>query len=120
MKKFFKKLLICVILLSYAGFTVYADDQSLEDDISFEELSVETSSVAINEPQINAKHAVVFDRQSKKAIFGKKEHERCKMASTTKIMTAIVVIENSSLNDIVKVSKKSARYRWISFRFIHK
>lgn len=41
--------------------------------------------------------------------FGKKETETCKMASTTKIMTAIVVIENcTNLNDIVTISKKSA------------
>ena len=35
--------------------------------------------------------------------------EICPMASTTKIMTAIVVIENSNLNDIVTVSKKAAK-----------
>lgn len=120
MKNFLKKLIICIILLNYTGFAVYADDQIIEDNLSFEELSIEASSVVTDEPQINAKHAIVFDRQSKKAILGKKEHERCKMASTTKIMTAIIVIENSSLNDIVIVSKKSARNRWISFRFIHK
>ena len=35
-------------------------------------------------------------------------NEKRAMASTTKIMTAIVVIENSNLKDIVKVSKKAA------------
>lgn len=30
------------------------------------------------------------------------------MASTTKIMTAIVVLENSELNDVVTISKKAA------------
>ena len=30
------------------------------------------------------------------------------MASTTKIMTAIIVLENSNLNNIVEVSKKAA------------
>lgn len=44
-----------------------------------------------------------------KYYFGKNESETCKMASTTKIMTAIVVIENcNNLNDIVTISKKSA------------
>lgn len=42
-------------------------------------------------------------------IYGKEENERCKMASTTKIMTAIVVIENvENLNDVVTVSSKAA------------
>jgi len=42
-------------------------------------------------------------------IFGKKENVRCKMASTTKIMTAIVVVENTKdLNTKVKISSKAA------------
>ncbi len=41
-------------------------------------------------------------------IYGKKENEICKMASTTKIMTAIIVLENSKLDDLVTVSAKSA------------
>ena len=42
-------------------------------------------------------------------LYGKKETEQCKMASTTKIMTAIVVIENvKDLSQKVTISKKSA------------
>ena len=42
-------------------------------------------------------------------IYGKKENERCKMASTTKIMTSIIVIENTKdLNTKTKVSAKAA------------
>ena len=42
-------------------------------------------------------------------IYGKKENTRCKMASTTKIMTAIVVVENiQNLNEKVVISQKSA------------
>lgn len=42
-------------------------------------------------------------------LYGKKENERCKMASTTKIMTSIVVIENTkNINTKVKVSAKAA------------
>ena len=43
-----------------------------------------------------------------KILFGKKENERCKMASTTKIMTAIVVLEKvENLNEIVVASGKA-------------
>lgn len=59
-------------------------------------------------PIINARHAVVIDRISSQILYGKNEFEKCKMASTTKIMTAIIVIENSNLSDIVTISKKSA------------
>ena len=103
---------------------IYADDEAFEENLSFEYISIETSSVAssadLSEPAINARHAVVFDRNSKKAIYGKKENEKCKMASTTKIMTAIVVLENANLNEIVKVSKKAARNGWFETRVIHK
>lgn len=44
-----------------------------------------------------------------KALYGKSENKRCKMASTTKIMTAIVVTENvKNLNEKVKISSKAA------------
>ena len=42
-------------------------------------------------------------------LYGKNENTRCKMASTTKIMTAIVVIENTEdLNEKVTISQKAA------------
>ena len=59
--------------------------------------------------QINARHAIVLDRFSKQKLFGKNENEKCKMASTTKIMTAIVVLENANLNEFVNISSNAAR-----------
>ena len=62
-----------------------------------------------NIPSINARHAIVLDRNSGTVLYGKNENEQCKMASTTKILTAIVVIENSpDLSAIVTVSSKAA------------
>ncbi len=44
-----------------------------------------------------------------KVLFCKKENVKCKMASTTKIMTAIVVIENiDNLEEKTEISEKSA------------
>ena len=57
---------------------------------------------------LNSRSCIVFDRNSQMVLYGKNEQQKVKMASTTKIMTAIVVIENSDMNDIVQVSKKSA------------
>lgn len=113
MKNISKSIFISILIVIFAKVVVYANDEVIKDIFSFEEISIETSSIANNFPIINARHAIVFDRSSKKAIYGKNENEKCKMASTTKIMTAIVVIENCSLIEKVKVSKKSARNRRI-------
>ena len=75
-------------------------------------LAVDTSSAKQPDiPTINSKSAIVLDRNSGRVLIGKDENEKRKMASTTKIMTCIVVLENStleSLNTIVTVSSKSA------------
>ena len=69
-------------------------------------------SLSINdnseEPVLNSRAAIVIDRNSKTILFGKNENEKRKMASTTKIMTAIVVIEHSDLSQLVSVSSKAA------------
>lgn len=42
-------------------------------------------------------------------LYGKKENEKCKMASTTKILTAVVTLEmQENLEEIVTISAKSA------------
>ncbi len=109
MKKRIYKLILVWSILLFIPFYIHADDELIEEDFYFKNNSIPTLSNISKVPVINAKHALVFDRNSKIPIYGKKEKEKCKMASTTKIMTAIVVIENSQLDDIVKISQKSAR-----------
>ena len=104
----YKVLLVCFILFFIPVF-IYADDKLIEEDLYFSNFTTPTLSNVNEHPKINARHAVIFDRNSKTIIYGKKEFEKCKMASTTKIMTAIIVIENSNLDDIVSVSQKSAK-----------
>lgn len=59
-------------------------------------------------PDINSRAAIVLDRETKSILYEKNSNEIRKMASTTKIMTAIVVIENSNLYCTVTISKKAA------------
>jgi D-alanyl-D-alanine carboxypeptidase (penicillin-binding protein 5/6) len=51
---------------------------------------------------------VVIDQDSGRVLFSKNGDKILPMASTTKIMTALVAIEKGNLNDIVTVSKKAA------------
>ncbi|MBR1735806.1 MAG: D-alanyl-D-alanine carboxypeptidase [Firmicutes bacterium] len=62
----------------------------------------------LKESDIYAKGAVAIDRKTGVILYGKNEREPLAMASTTKIMTAIIAIENGDLNDIVIASKRAA------------
>ena len=103
----FHKILFCIFLLIFSYiFPVYADDEELEN---FSDLSsINVSSKIDSEPSINSRSAIIYERSSGTILFGKNENEKRKMASTTKIMTAIVVIEKCNLEDIVTVSPKAA------------
>lgn len=87
--------------------TAFADDEDFEtiNDIS---PYLNASANIMTEPTINSRAAIVYDRNSGQILFGKNENEKRKMASTTKIMTAIIVIEISHLDDIVTISSKAA------------
>lgn len=61
-----------------------------------------------NNLNLNARSCVVLDRSSKNILFGKNEFNKVKMASTTKIMTATIIIENCDLSQTVTISKKAA------------
>lgn len=109
MKKLLKIILILLILINMCVPTIYADDED-DDELSQIELQqiVESATKPTNEPILNSKSAIIYDRTTKKVIWGKSEYTKRAMASTTKIMTAIVVLENSKLTDTVTVSKKAA------------
>ncbi len=115
--KFFRvcyKIILPFFLIFFITNTVLADDiLPLEDNFDISEIlndieTIETSSNNIQEPSINSRAYVVIDRKSNTMLIGKNENQKKKMASTTKIMTALVVIEHCNLSDTVEISKKAA------------
>lgn len=89
----------------------YGDDLDYtEDNLNIDEASIQETSASISEKplNLNSRYCVVLDRASKQKLFGKSEDKQVKMASTTKIMTAIIVIENYDLNKQAEISKKAA------------
>lgn len=107
-KQIYKKILITIMLIIFIIPSLcFADEEEIEEENDILEL-VQATSISSGEPDINSRAAIVYDRASKEVIYGKEEKTKKKMASTTKIMTAIVVLENSKLTDTVEVSKKSA------------
>lgn len=55
---------------------------------------------------LSAQAALVMDNDSKVVLFAKNQNIRFSMASTTKIMTALVGLEHFSLNDILIVKRE--------------
>ena len=82
-------LIFCILLIN-SKFTL-ADDEIDNVEINGIEEIVQTASEATKEPKINSRYAIVLDRDSKAILYGKNEMEKTKMASTTKIMTSIIV-----------------------------
>ena len=105
--KLFVFLFIIIFLSFFRTFFVFADDMDYENSTDILSI-ISASSEPSLEPTINSRAAIVYDRLSGSILYGKSENEKRKMASTTKIMTAIVVIENSNLDDIVTISSKAA------------
>lgn len=54
-----------------------------------------------------ARSACVMDALTGELIFEKNAYERLPMASTTKIMTAVVALENSEADEVVEISKNA-------------
>ena len=62
------------------------------------------SSFSLEVPDISAKSAVLIDASSGNILCEKNAHSRMAMASTTKIMTALVAVENAELDKVVSVN----------------
>lgn len=58
----------------------------------------------ISEPNINAESALLIDNKTNKVLYSKDMNRKMFPASTTKILTAILVLENHSLDEKVTAS----------------
>ena len=115
MKNFFIKfpyiLIIIFLIISTFNFS-FADDYT-EDNISIDvnaeitETATQTSDT-LDASSINSRSCIIYDRNSHMVLYGKNETKQVKMASTTKIMTSLIIIENCSLSETIEISQKAA------------
>ena len=61
------------------------------------------------EPTVAAQGAALIDGKTGRLLWGKNADAPLAMASTTKIMTAILVLERARLTEVVTVSKNAAQ-----------
>lgn len=108
MKKIISIVLMFIIIFSF-NTTSLADDLD-EENIDEDELKediLNVSTTVENIPKTNSRAVLIFDRTSKRVIYEKNGYDKRAMASTTKIMSAIVILENAKLTDTVTISKKA-------------
>ncbi|NMA64884.1 MAG: D-alanyl-D-alanine carboxypeptidase [Clostridiaceae bacterium] len=84
-------------------------DEIHNENGSYHDLISDDNTVQVNaEPSINARSAAVIDFETGTLLYTKNAFSKRPMASTTKIMTAIVALENCSLDEDVLISKRAA------------
>lgn len=60
------------------------------------------------QPVIEAESAIIVDFDSGSVLFSKNSNQKMSIASITKLMTAIVALEEGNLNDTVTISKNAS------------
>lgn len=95
-----KKFLLCSVFAILCSLCVFMTDIEVNADIELPKASISVGS--------SAGSAFVFDADSGRVFYEKNADAKRAMASTTKIATAITVIENcKDLDAIVKVDKRA-------------
>ena len=110
-KKVIKIMIVLTLVFVLPVFQVYADDENeLEEVVIKEEekQEIEASASSDTKPTINSRRYAIYDRLSGRCIYGKDENKQTAMASTTKIMSIIIVVENCKLDEVVTVTSKAA------------
>lgn len=110
MSRVFRKIVfISFVIIFSLSYKCFADDEIEdvgEDDVNFE--VVETSGDITEEPETFSKHIICMERSTGEVLYEKDAYTKTAMASTTKIMTAIIVLENCDLTEKVEISSKAA------------
>ena len=126
--KFFTKIQIiskkisCTFLLFMILFSFFYTEKALEtleisydleeidnENIDIDEIQKEViaTSANVEELKLDSRIGLIYDRASGRILYEKNGNKQTPMASTTKIMTAIVVLENANLNEVVKIDSKA-------------
>lgn len=104
-KKFKNKsyVIILIIFLLFSSISIADDYVEEYTEYVFEPLDISEMNF-----QLLSRHIAVYERNSNTFLFEKSSKEKCAMASTTKIMTCILILENCELNETTSISQKSA------------
>lgn len=97
MKKIKKVIFLLIFLLLPTIFNIY---------------TIRPLAKEMNKPlRVSARNAIAFDSKTKEVLWNQNGYEIVPMASTTKILTAIVAINYGNLDEKVVISKNAASIR---------
>ncbi len=108
LRRIFTVFLFFAFLFSFLGMHPSLADDILEEPFTGVLPSSGTALPTAKKPAVDAGAAIVMDVKSGRILYEKNSRTRRSIASTTKIMTAILAIENGNLEDTVTISKKAA------------
>lgn len=100
-KKIFTFFVFFIFVLTSVIFADEIENENIDLNL------IEVSSISSQLPTINSKHAIILEKSTQTVLFEKSAYTQTAMASTTKIMTALIALENSNLKDEVTISKKA-------------
>lgn len=103
----------CILLLTLlcaAGFAFclfIPEDASKTASLPEPEIHIPATTGMPKEPSLHATYASVMDGDSLRLLYGKKSDKKAAMASTTKIMTALLVLESGRTGETVTASSRA-------------
>lgn len=110
MNKFFKTLILVILIVFSFTYSAFCFENETDEDYEISSLltTLETSTSPSKEPETNSTHIISIERISGRILFEKDAYTKTPMASTTKILTCIIALENCNLEELVPISSKAA------------
>ncbi len=94
-----------VITFTYNNINVYVEKTKDNPSVLIEQ---QKKKFYTSVDSLYAKHALLMDADNGRVLYEKDGYTKSPMASTTKIMTLLIALENANLDDIVTVSDYAA------------
>lgn len=105
MKKIFVYLILIIHILSFTS--ICFASEVLENSNTIDSSNIEEPN--INDLTIYSDCILMVEKETGDILYERNAYERMYPASTTKTLTAIIILENCSLNEIATVSSVAVR-----------
>lgn len=105
-----KKITLSLLLALLLATSSVCSSAVVTADATFDQDSVPVAGTGVGRPlNISAQAYALLDAQTGLLVLGERVHDRLPMASTTKIMTALITLEQPNLDEYFTVSPEAIR-----------